>query len=95
MARGEGIKRVADLFEAYKKRLKAPQRTVVQCFVEVVEDVCGIALKASQVRYTPAARTVTLSLPGQIRTEILLQKDEVLTHLKGRLGSQSAPKDII
>jgi len=93
--RGEGIKRISDLFDSYRKRLRAPQKTVVQSFCEVVEDVSGITLKTASVSYTPSSGVLVLNVPGQIKTEILFKKDEILLHLKGRLGPQSAPVNII
>jgi len=95
MARGEGVKRVADLFEVYRKRLRAPQKTVVQSFQEVVNDVCGIVLKKDTVSYATNSRTISLKVPGQIKTEIMFKKDEILVHLKGRLGPKNAPEHIV
>lgn len=95
MARGEGIKKVSDLFETYRKRLKAPQKTIVSSFQEVVRDLYGIEVKAEYVTYTPFSRTLSLKAPGTLKTEIILRKGEILAHIKGRLGVQNAPKDII
>jgi len=95
MARGEGIKKISDLFASYKKRFKAPQKSVILAFVEVVRDVCEINLKESEVSYTPSSRTLALRAPGQIKSEILFQKEEILLHMKGRLGVQSAPTNIL
>jgi len=95
MARGDGVKKVSDLFAVYKKRLRAPQKSVIDCFVEVVEEVCGIALPKKSVRYVPSSRTISVTAPGQIKTEIALSKDELIVHMKGRLGEQSAPHHIV
>ena len=95
MSRGEGIKKISLLFEAYRKRLRAPQRTVEDAFREVVHDVCGFDIKKEYVSYKPASRTLMITAPGPMKTEILLKKDEVLAHLKGRLGLSSAPKNIL
>ena len=95
MARGQGIKRVADLFETYRKRLRAPQKTVEEAFVEVVRDVCGFEPERGFVTYKPSSRTLVFTAPGMMKSEVFLQKDEILAHLKGRLGVGSAPRDII
>lgn len=95
MARGEGVKKISDLFASYKKRLRAPQKSVVIAFIDVVQDVCEITLKESEVSYTPSSHTISLRVPGQIKTEILFQKEEIILHLKGRLGVQSAPTNIL
>ena len=95
MARGEGIKKLSDLFAKYKVTLKAPQASVVEAFIEVVEDVTSIKLSTEQVEYRTHNRLVVLKCPGTIRSEIMLVKNEVLLHLKGRLGEKSAPSDIV
>ncbi|NCN52726.1 hypothetical protein GW943_02875 [Candidatus Parcubacteria bacterium] len=93
--RGGGIKKVADLFETYRTRLKAPQKTVINTFTEVVSDVCGFSLRTSDVSYTPSSKTLSLKAAGPLKTEILLRKQELLIHMKGRLGASSAPNEII
>ena len=95
MARGEGINKIKDLFFVYTQRLQAPQRTVIQSFCEVVEELLGVPLETNTCRYAPHTRTITCTLPGPIKTEILLRKKEILTHITGRLGVQNAPKDIL
>jgi hypothetical protein len=89
------IKQLGALFEAYKHRLKAPEKTVIHTFVEVVEDVLLFTIKPDLVRYTPHNRILSLTIPGPLKSEILLKKKELLRHLKGRLGVESAPKDIL
>jgi len=95
MRKGSGeIKKLSDLFEKYRNTLKAPQKTVVSAFCEVVEDVLGVTVDQKKVSYTPHNRTLTLSVGGPLKSEILLHKEEILTHLKGRLGEQGAPKEM-
>lgn len=93
--RGEGIKNIGTLFERYKNILRAPQGTVVTTFQEVVEDLLGFKIKKEQCSYKVAARTLGLTLPGPLKTEIMLHKEEILAHIRGRLGDKSAPKDIV
>jgi hypothetical protein len=92
--RGEIVK-IGALFETYKKRFKAPQGSVIAAFHEVVDDVLHIPMRTSWSTYTPTTRTLTLSAPGPIKTEILLRKQDILLHLKGRLGERSTPLHII
>lgn len=89
------ITRLGALFEAYKQRLKAPEKTVVNTFIEVIEDVLSFSIKPELVRYTPHNRIISLTIAGPLKSEILLKKKEILVHLKGRLGVERAPKDII
>lgn len=94
MPRGDGIKPLSDLFAKYT-RLKAPQTHVVEVFTEVVADVLQITLKEGTVRYSTHNKTLTITAAGAIKSELLLHKQELLTHLKGRLGPQNAPVEII
>lgn len=95
MARGEGAKKITDLFEKYRKTLKAPEQSVRIVFAEVVEEVLGIAVSEKKLSYSPHTRLVHLKMAGALRSEILLHKKEILSHLKGRLGEKSAPYDIV
>ena len=96
MRKGRGeIKRVSDLFEKYRKTLIAPQKTVIGAFVEVVDDVLGIKLKPESVRYAPGSKTLSVATHGPLKSEIRLHKDELITHLKGRLGEKNAPTTIL
>ncbi len=92
--RGEVVK-VGDLFAKYKNILKAPEASVRKAFVEVVADLLDIAVKESNVSYKPSTRIITLKSGGPLKSELLLHKKEILTHLKGRLGADGAPKDFI
>jgi hypothetical protein len=95
MARGEGIKRLGDLFAKYQQTLRAPEASVCAVAAEVVHDVIGITVAATQFSYTPSSKLLTLKTKGPVKTEILLMKEEILVHLRGRLGPSNAPRDII
>ena len=95
MARGEGIKPINSLFEKYKSRLVAPQGSVKKSFCEIVQDLYGFEINERNLDYSVYSKTLTLKVSGPLKTELLLRKDEILTHLKGRLGDKSAPKTII
>lgn len=95
MARGEGIKKIDGLFDKYKRVLKAPQGVVVDSFIEVVGDLIGVEIPKERIRYATHTKILSLSISGPLKSEILLHKGEIIQHLKGRLGQQSAPKDIL
>lgn len=95
MARGEGVKKLGDLFLKYKKTLQAPEQSVRIVVAEVVEEVLAIKVAETKMSYSPHSRLVTLQVKGALRSEILLHKEEILAHIKGRLGEKSAPLDII
>lgn len=95
MARGEGVKRISTLFDKYKNTLRAPQGSVINTFCEVVDELIGVRVKKEQVSYNTYNKTIVLNSPGVIKSEIKINKKEILNHLKGRLGVGSAPKDII
>ncbi len=79
----------------YKKRLRAPQGSVIEAVREVIEDVTGIALTKDMFEYSPHTKILRITARGAIKSEVLLHKDEILTHMKGRLGAQSAPTTIL
>jgi hypothetical protein len=87
--------KISNLFEVYKKRLRAPQKSVVAAATEVVEDVLGIILKENVCEYSPSSRILRINASGPLKSEIFLHKEEILTHLKGRLGDTSAPTQIL
>ena len=93
--RGKEIKKIGDLFEKYRRRLVAPEGSVIDAFIEVVEDVLSFKIQKSKVRYTPASRTLSLTGSGIIKSEIKLHENEILNHLKGRLGEKNAPRAIL
>ena len=90
-----GAKKLSDLFDKYKTLLKAPQGIVISCFCEVVEDVVGLPIHKEKVKYTVYTKTLSVSVSGPLKSEIELRKQEILNHMKGRLGDQGAPSDII
>ncbi len=93
--RGKGIVKVSDLFKKYTDVLKAPQKTVVKNFIEVVDDLFGIVLRSDQCTFSVTSRTVTLTISGTLKTEILLHKKEILLHMKGRLGEKNSVHEIL
>ena len=96
MRKGRGeITKLSTLFEKYKKTLKAPQGIVIDCFTEVVSELLHIEIAKESVSYTVFNKTLRVRLSGPLRSEIALRKKEILAHMKGRLGEQSAPTEII
>ncbi len=87
--------KINNLLDVYKKRLKAPERTVIQTFQEVVSDILKISIPDAQCSYSPNTKTLTIRNNGQVRSEILMHKKEILTHLKGRLGEKNTPKEVL
>jgi hypothetical protein len=92
--RGETIK-ISDLFAVYKNKLIAPEKTVLVTFQEIVEDMLKMQIPIEKCSYTPSTKTLTVAVSGPFKTEILLRKKEILTHLQGRLGVKNAPKEIL
>jgi len=93
--RGENIKKVSDLFEKYRQRLVAPEASVINAFVEVVQDLLELDLNPKKVSYNPATKVIAINGGGPLKSEIKLQQKEILAHLKARLGDKSAPKTIL
>ncbi len=93
--RGRDIVRVSDLFSKYKKLLKAPQGTVIQSCIDVINDIYGIPLKKNQCVYQVQSKTLVLHIPGTIKTEILLNKEVILQEIAKKVGVESTPKNIL
>jgi len=92
--RGEIIK-LGTLFEKYKKILKAPQGIVTDCFREVVSELIKIDIPKENIKYTVHNKTLSVRVSGPLKSEIKLRSQEILTHMKGRLGAESAPSTIL
>ena len=91
--RGEIIK-VSDLFEKYKKVLRAPQSSVIKEVIEVISDLTGVTLSPKYIKYAVHSKTISITAPAILKQEIKLHQAEILIHLKARLGENSVPKMI-
>jgi len=89
------LNHIQGLFSKYKLTLKAPQKTVITVFIEVIDDIFFYRIPNERVSYNPFKKTIFLNVSGALRVEILLKKEDILRHLEGRLGVGSAPKDIL
>ena len=89
------LQKIGSLFDIYKDRLKAPQKTVIDVVVEVVKDVTGIALDPHRCSYTVSTKTLATNAPSMIQQEIQMHHDEIMVHVRGRLGDSSTPVRII
>ena len=88
-------KRLGDLFAVYKKRLQAPQRSVVAEACKVINEVVQIEVSPSQCRYETKSRTLVLTTPSALKQEILLHAPEILHTLENRLGAQNTPHAMV
>ena len=93
--RGQGIVKLSDLFKKYTDILNAPQGTVVSAFIEVIFEVLGVRIEKEDCTYSVSSKTLSLRVPGMIKTEIKLQKKLILQKIAERIGEKSAPKEIL
>ena len=93
--RGGDITKLSDLFEVYKQKLYAPQSVVIKTFQEVVQDLLGVEIPKDQCSYTPSTKTIGITTSGVVKTEILMRKEEILAHIKGRMGEKNTPTRIV
>ena len=93
--RGNGIVSIKNLFDVYRAKLRPPQSSVITTVLGVIQDLYDITLTKSELSYNTTTRTLVLRARGPIKSELLLHKEEILTHLKGRLGEKYAPTSII
>lgn len=88
------MKHIGDLFTKYQNTLKPPQSAVIKEFVCACEEVSGYKIKEEQCSYTVSTKTIYLTVPSLLKTELLLQKNNILEELKNRLDKNS-PINII
>ena len=93
--RGQGIVKVSSLFKKYTDVLKAPQGTVTQAFIDVVFDVLGVRIEKEHCTYSVSSKTLSIRVPGMIKSEITLQKKLILAKMEDKLGKKSVPKEIL
>lgn len=93
--RGQGIAHVSSLFAKYVKILRAPQGSVIQACIDVIHTRFNIRITKEQCKYQVHSRTLVLHIGGPLKSEILLQKKEILNDLRSALGAQSAPQNIL
>lgn len=93
--RGQGIVRMSDLFKKYTDVLRAPQGTVTQAFVDVVEEILGASIKKESCTYSVASKTLVVRAPGMIKSEIQLQKKKIIARMAEKLGPKNIPIEIL
>jgi hypothetical protein len=93
--RGVGVTHISTLFSKYTKTLKAPQGSVITVLIDIIKEMYGFTLKKEQCIYQTHTKTLVLHIPGTFKSEILLQKDTILSEMSSRLGEQNAPKNIL
>ncbi|GAB4222461.1 MAG: hypothetical protein Kow0076_3760 [Francisella sp.] len=93
--RGLGIVHLSQLFEKYKKTLIAPEKSVINTFLEVIQDLYGWNIPRKNISFNTKSKIISIKNGGPIVSEIKLNKKEILNHLRGRLGEKNTPKDII
>jgi hypothetical protein len=85
------MKRLGDLFERYRTRIKAPQASVEKECLVIINELTHLKLEMSHIEYTVSTRTLSLRVPSILRTEILFKKQLILDKLKAHLGADSCP----
>lgn len=88
------MKKIGDLFEKYKLNIKAPQSTVEKAFVKVVYEVSGLKIDKNFVNYNVKTKTLGISAPSIIRSELGFYQTEIINKLNKDLGG-SGPDTII
>lgn len=93
--RGAGVVHISGLFQKYANTLTAPQGTVIQAFVETVDEFFGITIPKAQCTYSPASKTLVYKGSGMLKSEILLKKQEILNSIQQKVGKKSTPKELL
>lgn len=85
---------IKGILEAYKQRLRAPQKTVVAEMVRAYEAV-GLKVSTRDLSYTPGTRTIVIRAMGPLKMEMLLRKESVLREARTFLNEKDIPLNII
>ena len=93
--RGQGIVRAGDLFDKYRKTLRAPQRSVVSAFIDAVEKTLNHTVDSELCTYAPKTKTLAVRTRGILKEEIRKEKRHILNYMREKLGERSTPTDIV
>jgi uncharacterized protein YqiB (DUF1249 family) len=86
---------LGNLLELYKKRFKPPQASVEKECLAVIEELTPFTLTLEQVTYTISTRTLAITAPSIIKSELRLYHQQILVEVQKRLTESSAPQVII
>jgi len=93
--RNGSVRGIKDLLSVYKERMRPPQDSVIKVFQSIVLKECGIDLARTAVKYSPASKTIALTIAGPHKTEILLRKKQLLALCARELGPKGAPEHLV
>jgi hypothetical protein len=89
------MKHVGSLFARYQKILVPPQASVEKRFVEIVCEITPLTITKNQVAYSVSSRTISLTAPSVIKSELQHHKTAILEKLASEMGVKNAPKVIL
>ena len=85
---------IKGILEAYKQRLRAPQKTVIAEMVRAYQ-ATGLKVSERDLSYTPSTRTITVRAMGPLKMEMLLRKADALREARTTLNDKDIPLEII
>lgn len=88
------MKHIGDLFSRYKERIKPPQASVIKAFVTICNEVTGFTIKEEYCSYNTITKTIHLTAPSVLKSELIRRKSDLLQKLQAELGG-NAPTQII
>ena len=88
------MKHISDLFERHLKNIKPPQASVEKEFIAVCKEVTQITLKPEHCKYTVSTKTMYITAPSILKSELKKNKREIFSALKAKLGTNS-PTEMI
>jgi len=88
------MKHISSLFDKYQNRLVPPQTSIIKEFVVVCQEVCGFTITPEQCTYTVATKTIYITVPSVLKSELMQNETKLKQALKERLG-KNAPTNIV
>lgn len=97
MRKERGVKQMQSLnslLQVYKDRFIPPQASVEKVCAEVISGVTPFTITTDQITYTVHTKTIHLSVPSIVKTELTFYHNIILQELKNRLPKQTVPERI-
>lgn len=80
------MREIHDLLKRYAN-LQAPEKTIKKAFIESVRECIGITIDISDIEVRK--KTIRVNTASVIKAEIRLNQQDILEHIKERVGKDA------
>jgi hypothetical protein len=89
MKRTGALTKIDALFAKYQQTLRPPQASVERVVCAAINEIVGCNLTPSQIHYTVATKTISISAPSLLKHEIKLVLPDIEEKIVQNLGPQA------